>query len=122
MVQRHGHGRGGEALETACRRELAEETGLVAARIEPLGLEHSFWVDPAVIPFPDPEPRFNTECCFHAEIRGGEVDLDLEEHETYRWCPPSEALELMRWEGAKAALRLLAARQGWELAGLRPEA
>ncbi|HET6329990.1 MAG TPA: lipoyl(octanoyl) transferase LipB [Holophagaceae bacterium] len=106
----------GETLEEACRRELMEEAGLAPLRLEPLELAHSFWVDPAIVRFPDPGPRFNTETCFHAEVApDAVVRLDLEEHETFRWCVPAEALELMRWEGAKAALRALAVKKRWTL-------
>ncbi|HTL99309.1 MAG TPA: lipoyl(octanoyl) transferase LipB [Holophagaceae bacterium] len=106
----------GEAAEAACFRELEEETGLAPLRLEPLELSHSFWVDPAVVRFPDPEPRFNTETCFHAEVApDAAVRLETGEHETFRWCPPSEALGLMRWEGAKASLKRLAAVEGWTL-------
>ncbi len=106
----------GESLEAACRRELAEEAGLTPLALKPLKLQHSFWVDPAVIRFPDPEPRFNTETCFEVEVASdAPVHLDLEEHEMHRWCPPAEALALMRWEGAKAALRSLSAIKGWTL-------
>ena len=105
-----------ESLEQTCRRELEEETGLTPLRLEPLGLSHSFWVDPSVVRFPDAEPRFNTETCFHAEVApGAAVRLETGEHETFRWCAPLEALELMRWEGAKASLKLLAAKEGWAL-------
>lgn len=106
----------GEPLEDACRRELMEEAGLTPLNLEPLDLAHSFWVDPAIVRFPDPEPRFNTETCFHVEVApDAAVRLDLGEHETFRWCAPAEALELMRWEGAKASLRALARKQRWTL-------
>lgn len=113
----------GESLEAACRRELMEEAGLTPLRLVSLELAHSFWVDPAVVRFPDAEPRFNTEACFHAEVApDAEVRLDLEEHETFRWASPAEALDLMKWEGAKAALRALAAREGWTLDSARTPA
>ena len=113
----------GERLEDACRRELAEEAGLAPLRLESLDLQHSFWVDPAIVRFPDPEPRFNTETCFQVEVPAeAVVRLDLEEHETFRWCPPAEALALMRWEGGKASLRALAAKKGWTLDRVATEA
>lgn len=113
----------GESPEAACLREISEETGLAPLRLEPLDLHHSFWVDPAIVRFPDPEPRFNTETCFHAEVAAdAAVNLDLEEHETFRWCAPEDALERMRWEGAKAALKRLAAKQGWPLDKMTAEA
>ncbi|HJV48642.1 MAG TPA: lipoyl(octanoyl) transferase LipB, partial [Geothrix sp.] len=102
----------GEALEAAAHRELLEETGLTG-RLEPLGLQHSFWVDPAVVRFPDAEPRFNTETCFAMEVApDAEVRLELDEHSEFRWCGIDEAQSLMKWEGSKAALRLLAAKLG----------
>ncbi len=98
----------GETPEAAAHRELAEETALQALHLEPLGLSHSFWVDPTVVSFPDPEPRFNTETCFAAEVPAtAEVRLHQEEHSEFRWCTLAEAEALTRWEGSKAAIRLL---------------
>ena len=106
----------GETPEEACRRELWEETGLRLEHLNALGLSHSFWLDPSILPLPGPEPRFNTETCFHGEVaREASVTLNLEEHETHRWCSPSETLDLLKWEGHKASLLALAAQQGWSL-------
>ena len=59
------------------------------------------------------EPRFNTETCFEVEVAPqAEVSLDRSEHSEYRWCSLEEALDLAKWEGAKAALRLLRERLG----------
>ena len=100
----------GEDLESAAHREVLEETGL-SGELRPLGLKHSFWVDPALIRFPDDEPRFNTETCFHVEVpHGAEVRLDRTEHSEYRWCSYEEAASLMRWEGSRAALDMLIAQ------------
>ena len=99
----------GEELESAAHREVLEETGL-RGELRPLGLVHSFWVDPALIRFPDDEPRFNTESCFHVQVGpDAEVRLDRSEHSEYRWCSFAEAAELMRWEGSRAALKGLRA-------------
>jgi lipoyl(octanoyl) transferase len=100
----------GEGLEAAAHREVLEETGLSGV-LRPLGLSHSFWVDPALIRFPDPEPRFNTETCFEMEVSAAaEVRLDPAEHSEYRWCSLQEAASLMRWEGSRAALQALGNR------------
>jgi len=97
----------GETPEATAHREVLEETGLTGT-LKPLPLRHSFWVDPAIVRFPDDEPRFNTETCFHMEVaRDAQVLLAPEEHLEYRWCGPDEAHALMKWEGSKGALRLL---------------
>jgi lipoyl(octanoyl) transferase len=98
-----------EDLEAAAHREVLEETGL-RGELLPLGLRHSFWVDPALIRFPDHEPRFNTETCFHMEVPAeAQVRLDHAEHSEYRWCSFAEAAALMHWEGSRAALAILEA-------------
>lgn len=100
----------GENLEEAALREAREETGL-SGRLLPLGFSHTFWVDPTLLGLPAGEPRFNTETCFHLEVAAeAEVQLDLGEHSEFRWCSLDEARGLMRWEGSKAALELLARR------------
>ena len=97
----------GETPEATAHREMLEETGLTG-RLTPMPLEHTFWFDPALIHFPDPEPRFNTETCFHMEVAPEEeVRLAPEEHSIYRWCGLEEAYDLMKWEGSKACVRLL---------------
>ena len=102
----------GESCEETAHRELQEETGL-SGKLTPLPLRHSFWVDSSIIHFPDPEPRFNTETCFHMEVPPhAPVRLAPDEHSEFRWCGFNEAHDLMRWEGSKAALGLL--RREWE--------
>jgi len=97
----------GEEPEQTAHRELMEETGLTGT-LRPLGLSHSFWVDSTIIHFPDPEPRFNTEICFSMEVAPeAVVRLEPAEHSEYFWCGLAEAHDLTKWEGSKAAIRLL---------------
>ena len=97
----------GENPEDAAHRELFEETGL-SGTLHSLDFSHTFWVDPAILGLPGSEPRFNTETCFHMEVPfEAEVHLAIEEHSEYRWCSLQEAHALMRWDGSKAAVKLL---------------
>lgn len=97
----------GEEPEQTAHRELMEETGL-SGILRPLGLAHSFWVDPSIVRFPDDEPRFNTEICFSMEVPAeAQVRLEPTEHSEYLWCGLDEAHERMKWEGSKAAVQLL---------------
>ena len=97
----------GETPERTAHRELMEETGLKGT-LRPLGLSHSFWVDPSIVRFPDAEPRFNTEICFSMEAASDAVvRLEPAEHSEFLWCGLDEAHGRMKWEGSKAALQLL---------------
>jgi len=97
----------GETPEQTAHRELMEETGLKGT-LRPLGLSHSFWVDPSIVRFPDAEPRFNTEICFSMEAASDAVvRLEPAEHSEFLWCGLDQAYGRMKWEGSKAALQLL---------------
>lgn len=99
----------GETHPEAAHRELMEETGLTGT-LSPLGFTHTFWMDPSILGLPAGPPRFNAETCYHLEVApDAQVRLALEEHSEYRWCSMEEALELMMWEGSKAALKRLQA-------------
>jgi lipoyl(octanoyl) transferase len=100
----------GENPEEAAHRELREETGLAGA-LHSLDFSHTFWMDPALLGLPEGEPRFNTEISYEMEVSAAtEVQLALEEHSEYRWCSLREAHALMRWDGSKAAVKLLGKR------------
>ncbi|MBI1752021.1 MAG: lipoyl(octanoyl) transferase LipB [Acidobacteria bacterium] len=102
----------GEQPEQTAHREVKEETGL-AGQLRPLDLAHSFWVDPAIVRFPDGEPRFNTETCFSMEVAAdAPVNLEPSEHSEFLWCGLDEAQERMKWEGSKAAVALLRRQLG----------
>ena len=97
----------GETPEETAHRELQEETGLRGS-LRSLDFAHTFWVDPAILGFPEGEPRFNTELCFAMEVsRDAEVVLAPDEHTEYLWCSLDEAHKRMRGEGSKAALARL---------------
>lgn len=99
----------GETPEETAFRELQEETSL-SGHLQIMPLEHTFWFDPALISFPDDEPRFNSETCFQVEVApDAAVRLAPDEHSEYRWCGLDEAYDLMKWEGSKACVQLLKA-------------
>ena len=100
-----------EGTEAAAKREVFEETGLLCKPI-PLGLEHTFCIDPVISGTLRGEPVFCTETCFGAEVPAeAPVRLDSGEHTEYRWCSPEEAKSLTPWEGAREALKRLIAKQ-----------
>jgi isopentenyldiphosphate isomerase len=75
-------------------------------------------VDPAIVRFPDAEPRFNTEICYSMEVPAdAEVRLEPSEHSEFLWCGLDEAYGRMKWEGSKAALQLLREALGDPLGG-----
>lgn len=92
----------GEEWHAAALRELAEETGFVAERLEPIG-EFTYvresW---------ESEPGLPVEVhAFLVDVPDGwEPALDRE-HDDYRWCSRDAAAELLFWPEPAQLLRAL---------------
>jgi lipoyl(octanoyl) transferase len=92
----------GETPARAAVRELAEETGLVAA-IAPMRYEHAFVLEGT---HAGPTPLFVREIVFIATVPpGSEVRLSGE-HDESRWLPVGEAATLVRHAGHRRAIRV----------------
>jgi dATP pyrophosphohydrolase len=103
-----------EAEETpiaAAQRELLEETGLKSeVRALPVTLSYSLLDDPPAIRARyGPGIETVTVHAFVADAPAGwEPTLDAE-HDVYRWCALENAIELIAYDTARAALRAGAA-------------
>ena len=100
-----------ETPRVAAQRELLEETGLTAGVRElPVTLSYSLLDDPPAIRARyAPGIETVTVHAFVADAPSGwEPTLDAE-HDLHRWCELDEAVELMAYETARAALRAGAA-------------
>jgi 8-oxo-dGTP pyrophosphatase MutT (NUDIX family) len=104
----------GETPDQAAQRELLEETGLEATvRSLPIALHYSLLDDPPAI-----RARYAPgieKVTVHAFVVDAPVKweptLDAE-HDVYEWCVLDEALELLAYGTAKAAVG--AAAKEWE--------
>jgi 8-oxo-dGTP pyrophosphatase MutT (NUDIX family) len=92
----------GEAFHAAALRELHEETGLVAAELQPLGefayIRESWEEEPGL--------RVHVEAYLVEVEPDWEPELN-EEHVEYRWLKREEAAELLFWPEPAALLRSL---------------
>jgi 8-oxo-dGTP pyrophosphatase MutT (NUDIX family) len=82
----------GEDILACAQRELREETGIAAARVQDCRRSHRF---PILLPWKRryaPGIRFNLEHVFRVRLpRRGPVRLNPAEHSAYRWLPRAEA-------------------------------
>jgi 8-oxo-dGTP pyrophosphatase MutT (NUDIX family) len=102
----------GETATQAAKRELHEETGLVAAvsgGVEVTECADAVTGDPVGLRTPDDAFFMVRVTCFSATAADDwEPSLDWE-HDGHRWCSPIEAFEALRWPGTAQALRKLTA-------------
>ena len=92
----------GESSPAAALRELREETGLVAAELEPLrdfAYVRESWEE-------EPGLRVHVQAYLVDVEPGWEPELN-EEHDEYRWLSLAEAAELLFWPEPAALLRAL---------------
>ena len=95
----------GEGLLEAAARELKEETGLTASRLEPIGHSYSF-------PIPHEwRRRYDVsveEIVEHVHLAfvSRQRPVLSEEHDGYRWCTIDEALALLHYPRNVEALKL----------------
>jgi dihydroneopterin triphosphate diphosphatase len=96
---------GETVLEAACR-ELAEETGYVAAQVVALDYTYTFPVADSWREVYGADVTEIREHTFLVEVPGiTEPSIDPREHDAWQWCGFEEALSLLRWPENITALR-----------------
>jgi len=99
----------GESFADGAKRELLEETGLVA-QLTRLDLPHAYEVEERFHHLYAPGEYTVMVQAFAAEAPAGWEPTMNHEHDAYRWCSLADALGLLHWPDARAGLRILAAQ------------
>ena len=96
-----------EQPETAARRELAEETGIVhTGALAATGVVNRFEIVPEARHLYAPDTVINIEHVYTLELAEQlPVHIDPAEHSAYRWLPVSEAVDQVWSWSNKAALK-----------------
>jgi len=89
----------GESARDCAAREAEEETGLAGDLVE-LGLVHRY---------SGKKGEFEEHAFLLRARKGAEPKLS-DEHVSYRWAIPAEAVEAVRWKAHRDALSLAVAR------------
>ncbi len=94
-----------EGLLQAAKRELLEETGFTASRIQQIDYSYSFPLEEKWAHLYTTDVKQIMEYVFIAPIDvQGDPTIDPNEHDEWKWCDLSYALELLAWPENKIAL------------------
>jgi len=97
----------GEDLSVAASRELIEETGFSSFNIQKIDHSYSFPVEDKWrhIYGYDKELKEIVVNVFVARVEMKEPTIDPNEHDQWKWCRYDEALDLLKWQQDKEALK-----------------
>ena len=95
----------GEAVVSAAKRELLEETGHKAIKIKKFNFSGKYKYKKML---PDrPNVVGQTFTLYAAEIKKGKVSLDSKEHIGHKWVSFSKAIKMLKWPNQKKSLKIV---------------
>lgn len=97
----HGMIEPGEKATAAARREMTEETGLVAARFFKTDFVETFYSETT--------DAVHLVPVFAAFVEGAPAPTLSEEHTAWEWCTLDEAARRFVWPSQQQAIRIIAA-------------